>query len=207
MADSRVRVVVDRLVYLWPFVYFPAIIHVFQCAGKMWEESVFMTSELANYVYERDRAEFNLGDTIDIKTGLILASLTFLAIQLGDLMKDQVIRTHGVAQMCSVFSIVALIAGAILSIVALWPRNYYREADPKQFESWMKKMDEYHRDHPETPTPDESLTRERVSLASDRIQVNSSINRTKATLMLWAFFATVIAFVANLISLMATRLF
>ncbi len=42
---------------------------------------------MESLAYERDRQEFALGDTLDIKTGLVLAGLTFLALQTGDLLK------------------------------------------------------------------------------------------------------------------------
>jgi len=55
-------------------------------------------SELSEYIYERDRHEFNLGDTLDIKTGLLLASLTFLAIQSGGLIGPGLTFTQSLAQ-------------------------------------------------------------------------------------------------------------
>jgi hypothetical protein len=42
---------------------------------------------LESLAYERDRQEFALGDTLDVKTGLTMVALTFLAIQSGELIK------------------------------------------------------------------------------------------------------------------------
>jgi hypothetical protein len=70
--------------------------------------------------YERDRQEFALGDTLDIKTGLILAALTFLAIQSGELIHAGLPLGQQVLQYVSV---VALIVGGVLATIELWPIN------------------------------------------------------------------------------------
>ncbi len=47
-----------------------------------------LAHDMADYAFQRDQQEFSLGDTLDIKTGLVLAvALTFLAIQSGEMMK------------------------------------------------------------------------------------------------------------------------
>src|ERR1039458_987523 len=82
-------------------------------------------------VFERDRQEFALGDTFDIKTGLILAALTFLAIQSGEFIHGGLSFYCKVAQYVSVG---ALIIGGILATIELWAIDYEREASPRSEE-------------------------------------------------------------------------
>lgn len=66
-----------------------------------WMDSV-MADALSQYVYEHDQYEFSFGDVLDVKTGLILAALTFLAIQSGDLIKPGLPLGQHIAQVISV---------------------------------------------------------------------------------------------------------
>ena len=65
-----------------------------------------------------------------MKTGLILAALTFLAIQSGDLISLGLSRHASFMQDISVFS---LVLGGILAVWELWPRDYLREAKPEKY--------------------------------------------------------------------------
>jgi hypothetical protein len=150
------------------------------------------------YVYERDRAEFSLGDTLDIKAGLILACLTFLAIQAGELSRQPLNQYQIIAQGISIMS---LIAGGFLSVAVLWPYKYYREATPDKYDSWIEQMESYRANHPEATAVDHALTGARLSAAKQRILLNGSINKRKSTLMFAAFGATVVSFMANILTL------
>lgn len=150
------------------------------------------------YVHERDRAEFSLGDTLDIKAGLILACLTFLAIQAGELLRQPLNQYQIIAQGVS---IMALIVGGSLSVAVLWPYKYYREATPDKYDSWIEQMEAYRANHPEVMTVEDALSSARLSAAKERILLNGSINRRKSSLMFAAFGATVISFTANILTL------
>jgi hypothetical protein len=103
-----------------------------------------LTAALFEYVQERDRAEFALGDTLDVKTGLVLAGLTFLAIQSGDFIKPDLPLSQIVAQ---AISVLAMIVGGILAVCELWPRDYDREATPEKYEAWFAKTEKYKLEH------------------------------------------------------------
>jgi len=102
-------------------------------------------NDLSEYVFERDRVEFSLGDTLDIKTGLLLASLTFLAIQSGSLMASTLPHAQFVAQ---IISIGCMVFGAIFCVVELWPRVYMREAMPDEYEAWISSVEDYRKQYP-----------------------------------------------------------
>ena len=106
-----------------------------------------LTNALFEYVQERDRNEFALGDVLDVKTGLVLAGLTFLAIQSGDFIKPGLPLCQMVAQ---IISVSALVVGGILAVCELWPRDYDREATPEKYEAWFADTDKYKAEHPET---------------------------------------------------------
>jgi hypothetical protein len=174
--------------------------------------------------FERDQQEFALGDTLDIKTGLILAALTFLAILTGDLLKStdishtQVWATlTGTGAINSAFvqwvalfvSVLSLIVGGILSVLVLKPRDYDREPPPSKYMDWIKETEKYREDYPDAalePVTAEKLIAKRVENAIANIQTNLAVNERKSKLMFVAFTCTAIAFGANILTL-AMRLF
>jgi len=112
--------------------------------------------ELSEYVYERDRIEFSLGDTLDIKTGLLLATLTFLALQSGSLIESKLSFAQSVAQS---LSILFQVIGAVFCVLELWPRDYEREAMPELYDAWIAQSEEFSREHPDLQIPDLSSAR------------------------------------------------
>jgi hypothetical protein len=155
--------------------------------------------------YERDRQEFALGDTLDIKTGLILAALTFLAIQSSDLIHAGLGFYQRLAQYISVAS---LIIGGALAAAELYPRDYDREAPPSKYQAWIADAEERHRQHPSDADPvnAEAFTSARLTSALQSVQTNLAINKKKSQLMICAFFCTMAAFAANVLTLLS-RLF
>jgi hypothetical protein len=155
--------------------------------------------------YERDRQEFALGDTLDIKTGLILAALTFLAIWSSDLIHDGLGFYQKLAQYISV---VSLIIGGAFAAAELYPRDYDREATPSKYQAWIADADEKHKQHPDDADSvnAEAFTSARLASALQSVQTNLAINRTKSRLMICAFFCTMMAFAVNVLILLS-RLF
>ncbi len=161
---------------------------------------------IESIAYERDRQEFALGDTLDIKTGLILAALTFLAIQTGDLLKTSTFVLQFSLQACS---ILALIFGGALAVAELWPRDYEREAPPKKYLDWIADIDKYREDYPDTGIEAitiQKLTEERVKVAVSNVQTNLALNRMKSKLMFASFACVIVSFAVN-IATMITHLF
>ncbi|MGA2136429.1 MAG: hypothetical protein ABSH50_29410 [Bryobacteraceae bacterium] len=161
-------------------------------------------TDLSGYIYERDRAEFALGDTLDIKTGLILASLTFLAIQSGALISPTLTLTQAMAQ---IVSIASLLLGGVLSAIELWPRDYIRETAPDGYDAWISELTEFYGDSEDVePKIERQVANARLSKAKERITFNAKVNRQKTRIMSWAFYCTVVAFLCNVATL-SMRLF
>ena len=155
------------------------------------------TKELSEYLFERDRQEFSLGDTLDIKTGLLLASLTFLAIQSGDLIGKHLPPTQLYLQYGS---IAFTVLGGILCAIVLWPRTYMTEAMPDEYEAWIDSLEEYRKLNPGEDAGI-TLSQARFSMAKQRIQTNAAINEGKSAFMFRAFYCVMAAFIANVATL------
>jgi hypothetical protein len=192
--------------------------------------SMEIMREVESVAFERDRQEFALGDTLDIKTGLILAALTFLAIQSGDLIKECITFAQWKTQIAvllaghlipatavlgvvlwtiQIVSILALIVGGVLSVAVLKPRYYDREASPKKYHDWIIGIEEYREAYPHTdtkPVTVQTLAAHRLECAINSVQANLATNKRKSDLMEWAFGCVAVSFAANIITLI-THLF
>jgi hypothetical protein len=174
--------------------------------------------------FERDQQEFALGDTLDIKTGLILAGVTFLAILTGDLMKStgishgEVLATikagapvnNAIVQWSAQFvSVLAIVGAGIFSVAVLVPRNYDREPVPTKYLNWIQETEAYRVKYPDAGAESvtaEKLIAKRVENAVANIQTNIAHNRRKSALMFIAFNFMVVSLAANIFTL-AMRLF
>lgn len=163
-------------------------------------------SIIESAAYERDKQEFAFGDTLDIKTGLILAALTFLAIWTGDLLKTSTTPLQVGFQTVSILS---LLVGGVLSVAELWPRDYGREAIPRKYLDWVTETEKYREQYPESgtgPVTAEQLSAERIKVAVANVETNFAINKVKSMLMFSAFFCVAVSFGVNILTLI-TRLF
>lgn len=175
----------------------------------MWTATLVATErkvmrELTKYVFERDQHEFSLGDTFDIKTGLILASLTFLAIQSGDLLKSGLIHLPVEQRIMQVISLIALTIGGVFCALELWPRDYDREAMPDGYERWIAETEEYRIAYPETdsgPVTEDMVRSARLTSAKLRLAKNSTTNLKKSRYLFVAFYSAIVAFGANIVTL------
>lgn len=157
----------------------------------------FFARELSQYTFERDQQEFNFGDILDVKAGLLWAILAFLATQSGELIKLKLSLFQVIAQ---TVSMIALAFGGVFSVIVLWPRGYKKDAKPAEYEEWIVKTDEFQRAHPAVPV--QTLSAARLAAAKQRIEHNSNINKTKSKWMFRAFFCVVLAFASNLVTLL-----
>lgn len=155
-------------------------------------------------VFERDRQVFTDKDTLDVKTGLILVILIFLAGQSAEFFKSSATSLERYVQ---ALSITFLIISGIFAVAELWPRTFFEEAEPQEYEDRLSLLRNYYEDE---PNPEEfALTRafeERLEAAHRRIGKNIAINEEKSSLLNRSFYCAVIALAANLATL-AIRLF
>ena len=145
-------------------------------------------------IYERDRQEFSLGDALDMKTGLILAVLTFLALQSGELIHSGLPLFQRIVQYISIGS---LVLGGILAALELRPANYDREATPEKYLDWLEKQEVA--GNPELIA--RTLANGRLTRAMERVRSNLAVNKRKSQFMTASFIFALMSFVANIVTL------
>lgn len=151
---------------------------------------------MAPVIYERDRQEFSLGDTLDIKTGLILAALTFLAIQSGELIHFGLPTIQKVIQY---ISIAALVIGGTFATLELWPSQYEREASPNKYLRWLEVESEKLKRNPEAVSA--LLSNSRLERTLERVSNNLLVNTKKSKFMMASFVCALASFAANVATL------
>jgi hypothetical protein len=154
-----------------------------------------LAQNISEYAFQRDQQEFGLGDTLDIKTGLILAALTFLAVQSGEMLKPGITIY---ASFIQTFSITALALGGIFSAYELFPRDHARDRTPKEYAVWIEQKKSA--GHGESEMPD-IVSAMRLKLVNERIEKNLSINKLKSRALYRAFACAMVAFGLNLLTL------
>ena len=138
-------------------------------------ENEHLNNLLRDHVLERDRMEFSAGDTLDVKAGLLLAILTFLAIQASDLLKDPICHT---GKVIGNIAIAAMIAGGILAICQLFPRNYCVRSSPKKYAAWLTDVEKHFHSQPShTHKANDYVSDTEISQAIERVEENSVINK------------------------------
>ncbi len=155
-------------------------------------------------VFERDRDEFSFGDTLDVKTGLILVILIFLAGQSANFLSASVTTLEKYLQY---LSIVSLIVGGAYAVLELWPRKFLKEAEPQEYDRRLELLAKYYADEPNTSNFVLTMAlEERIETAHKRISKNSSHNTKKSRLLNRSFYFVIFSLAANLATL-AMRLF
>lgn len=175
--------------------------------------------EVESIAFERDQQEFALGDTLDIKTGLMLTGLTFLAILTSDLMKSTGVSHVEVWAVLSrhlpltvtffqwtaqFISVLAIIVGGVYSVFVLFPRDYYREPVPSKYVNWVDETEKYREAHPDEdvePVTAKKLVAKRLENAIGNVQTNLELNKRKSGYMFVAFICMAISFGANILTL------
>ena len=163
-----------------------------------------LRERMASSVFERDTQEFSLGDTLDIKTSILLVGLTFLASQSIEFWRYPLDPSGKITQYISIF---ALMAGGITAVIELWPRDYGVEGDPEKYDLWVKQLGNHYAGQADAEGKIYSeVLAGRAARAKERIHENMKTNKRKADLLVMAFGCLLISFISNLATLL-TRLF
>ncbi len=152
---------------------------------KLWWERIF----------ERDRDEFSFGDTLDVKTGLILVILIFLAGQSTEFFRSSITFFERCLQY---LSIVSLIIGGAYAVLELWPRSFLKEAEPQEYDNRLALLTAYYADEPDADFALTMAFEERVEAAHKRISRNSANNKRKSKLLNQSFYFVIFSLAANL---------
>lgn len=143
---------------------------------------------LAEMTTERDHLELSLGDTLDVKAGILLAVITILGSLTAALITTPNLnRWLSIAQMVSLG---LLAIGCAFAIVALFPRKYLLPNLPNTYAAWAEQLQEYF----ERPEEAEArATQDLTRVANQRIERNHKLNSIKSTYLNLSFWPTLVA--------------
>ncbi len=159
---------------------------------------------LASHVFERDSREFSLCDTLDVKTSVILVVLVFLAGQSEHFFQANLSRWLVVVQCISV---TFLIAGGVMAVLELWPRDYGTEGSPSAYQDWVDQLRQYYSSEENAdPLTLEKAIEGRAERAKERTEQNIAVNSVKSSYLGAAFMCAVVSLAANVLTLVS-RLF
>lgn len=151
----------------------------------------------------RNALEYELGDTLDIKTSIALVVIIFLATQSGGYLAVQMPRHwHNV----QVASVLCLIAAGILAVYELFPRTYKVGWVPEKFITWVTDVRAAGIADGD-PDPEgrgvEFIRTKTVEQLRSRFRHNRSINAKKSWAVEWTFYLTMVVLILNLATLAA----
>ena len=143
---------------------------------------------LTEMTAERDHLELSLGDTLDVKAGILLAVITILGSLTAALITTpNLSKGLSIAQMASLG---LLVVGCVFAILALFPRNYLLPNLPSKYAEWAEKLQQYY----ERPEEAEAqATQDLTRVANQRIERNHKLNSAKSRYLHLSFWPTLLA--------------
>ena len=148
---------------------------------------------------ERDHLELSLGDTLDVKSGIVFTAIAVLGALTGTLLATAGLERE--LQIAQMFSLAFLAVAAFFAVMALLPRDYLLPDMPEKYRQWVAQLkDHYQGDS----VAIESATADGlVKIASERIAANHDINAAKSRYLANAFWVTVAALTIDMVTLAA----
>jgi|WetSurMetagenome_2_1015567.scaffolds.fasta_scaffold475763_1 hypothetical protein len=145
--------------------------------------------------------EYELGDTLDIKTSIALVVIIFLATQSGGFLAMAMPRHWHNIQLVAV---ICLVFSGLIAVFELFPRTYKVGLEPDEFIKWAQDVEAFYNaktsSNPEAKGV-EFIRRKVVGQMLTRFAANRAINAMKSKLVTWVFRLTLIAFILNLFTL------
>lgn len=165
------------------------------------EDSVMgiVNDRLLEELSAKDDLAFKLGDTLDMKASIGLVVITFLGTQTAYLLDKHV---TGLSHILQAGSVVALVIATIASIVELWLRRYLMIEPEANTASRIVELQNYYSPLGGDVEANvlEQLTKEQIEWTLARITTNKAQNRAKGRWLDWAFKATAVSMLLNLIT-------
>jgi hypothetical protein len=145
--------------------------------------------------------EYELGDTLDIKTSIALVIIIFLATQSGGFLATAMPRHWHNIQLVAV---ICLVFAGLLAVSELFPRTYKVGLEPDEFIKWAQDVEGFYNakasSNPEKKGV-EFIRRKVADQMLRRFTANSAINSLKSKLVTWVFGLTLTALILNLFTL------
>lgn len=153
------------------------------------------------FVKSQDQLEFQLGDTLDIKTSIVLVVITFLAAQSTDFLRATPALSPFWHYM-QVLSVLCLIMAAGMALYELFPREYTVRMAPAEFLEWVRKLSVFYKDDIDAESKIvDAIGDAELEKIKTRFARNSAINAAKSKLLEWSFYFMLVTLVLNLFTL------
>ena len=144
-----------------------------------------MQKTLADHISEEakrlDEISYQAGDVLDVKGSIVLLVVTFLGALSGQIVS--VPDLPPTIKVIQVVAVAALCSSGLLTICALWPRDFGIPRDPKKLTTYVNALFEYFSDKPK---PEEFVLQQYEEVKNqsvvDRISTNTHFARSKARL-------------------------
>jgi hypothetical protein len=143
---------------------------------------------------DRDRMELSLGDTLDVKTGILLAAITVLGALTSTLLGSSTIGKP--LETAQIVSLGLLATGAFFAVWAIWPRNYLLPDLPDAYAKWMHDLTRHYEHNLEQA--ESEFESGIMKQANERIHRNHRINASKSRWLFRAFWPTLLALLIDL---------
>lgn len=143
-------------------------------------------------IEERDRLEFSLCDSTDVKASVILLLITFLAGLAASLLAEKELNV--LIRFGQEVVIVLLAVSMLFAVLCLKPRDYSTEKRPQEYEGWLSKLREYYAGKPDADAKVLNQFRQgSIAKTMARIKENYGVNRTKLKYLRCSFWVFVAA--------------
>ena len=150
--------------------------------------------QLSDLTASRDRVEFSLGDTYDIKASIVLVIATFLATLSGSILSVQGLAIP--IRWLQLLAVIALVISAFYCFRVLWPRHYRLEGNPKKIRDWLELQIK------EGGLDAASALQSQMIATENRIAVNRAFNMEKSAMVIKSFYWVFAAFGCQILSLL-----
>jgi hypothetical protein len=153
-----------------------------------------------DFVKSQDDLEFALGDTIDIKTSIVLVVIAFLATQsIGFLKGNPSIDPPW--RWVQVFSVLLLVIAGLLALFELLPRKYAARMAPSDFLAWIAELEEFYKGDIEGESKIlTQINKTETEKIKARFAQNNGTNALKSKLLKWCFRCLLVALMLNLLT-------
>jgi hypothetical protein len=159
-----------------------------------------INEKLLEELTAKDDLVFKLGDTLDMKSSIVLVVITFLGTQTAYFFDK---HPSGLAHSFQVASVMFLALATLAAIVGLWPRNYWMTQPEKLVTNRIEELTEYF--SKESGDLESNvlgqLGLDEIGWATKRIADNKIKNTDKAHCLYTAFAGTALALLCNVLTL------
>lgn len=148
-----------------------------------------------------DEIIFQTGDVLDVKASIILVAVTFLATLSGEILTVSDLPVA--IKVIQVIAVVAVSIAGVLTVCALWPRQFDVPPSPTRTSAYAEQLQQYFRGKLNADELlVEDLRKDAMEIRLERIATNRRLAVSKSRFNKFAFYSIGVAVCAELASLL-----